>query len=104
MNNDKNDVNNEEKDKIPTVFINIDYPGEKGEHLLKKCFKKLGHSTKQKVNFVCRYSVMKILFFTNTKGKLNKLGKSNVVYQFSLSVCESSYIGKTERTFFERTK
>ena len=39
MNNDKNDVNNEEKDKIPTVFINIDYPGEKGEHLLKKVSK-----------------------------------------------------------------
>ena len=97
-------ISNEQKDKIPTVFINIDYPGEKGEHLLKKCFKKLGRSTKQKVNFVCRYSVTKILFFTNTKGKLNKLSKSNVVYQFSLSVCESSYIGKTERTLFERTK
>ena len=104
MNNDKNDVNNEEKDKIPTVFINIDYPGEKGEHLLKKCFKKLGRSTNQKVNFICRYSVTKILFFTNTKDKLNKLSKSNVVYQFSLSVCESPYIGKTERTVFERTK
>ena len=41
-----NDVNsNEEKDKIPKVFINIDYPGEKGEYLLKKCVKKLGRST-----------------------------------------------------------
>ena len=28
-------------------------PEEKGEHLLKKCFKKLGCSTNQKVNFVC---------------------------------------------------
>ena len=28
---------NEEKDKIPTVSINIDYPREKGVHLLKKC-------------------------------------------------------------------
>ena len=97
-------ISNEQKDKIPTVFINIDYPGEKGEHLLKKCFKKLGCSTNQKVNFICRYSVTKILFFTNTKDKLNKLSKSNVVYQFSLSVCESPYIGKTERTVFERTK
>ena len=97
-------ISNEQKDKIPTVFINIDYPGEKGEHLLKKCFKKLGGCTKEKVNFVCRYSVTKILFFTNTKDKLNKLSKSNVVYQFSLSVCESSYIGKTERALFERTK
>ena len=38
------------------------------------------------------------------KDKLNKLSKSNVVYQFSRPGCESSYIGKTERTFFERTK
>ena len=43
--------NNEEKDKTPTFFININYPGEKGEHLLKRCFKKLGHFTNQKVNF-----------------------------------------------------
>ena len=52
------------KDKIPTVFINTDSPGEKGEHLLKSFFKKLGRSTNQKVNFVCRYSVTKISFFT----------------------------------------
>ena len=61
-------------------------------------------STNQKVNFVCRYSVTKTSFFTNTKDKLNKLSKSNVVYQFSCPGCESSYIGKTERTLFERTK
>ena len=42
----KNDVITiEEKDKISTVFINIDHSWEKGEHSLKKCFKKLGHST-----------------------------------------------------------
>ena len=29
------------KDKIPTVFINIDYPGEKGEYLFKKFSQKL---------------------------------------------------------------
>ena len=55
-------ISNEEKDKTPTVFINIDYPGEKGEHLLKKYFKKLGRSTNQKVNFAGRYSVTKYRF------------------------------------------
>ena len=84
-------ISNEEKDKIPTVFINIDYPWEKGEHLLKKYFKKLGRSTK-------------ISFFTKMKDKLDILSKSNVVYQFSCPCCESSYIGKTEQTLFERTK
>ena len=35
---------------------------------------------------------------------LNKLSKSNVVYQFSWPDYESSNIGKTERTLFEKTK
>ena len=42
-------ISNEEKDKIPTASINIDYPREKGVHLLKKCslqpnFKKKGYN------------------------------------------------------------
>ena len=97
-------ISNEEKDKTTMAFVNINYPREKGEHLLKKCFKKLRPSADEKINFVCRYSVMKISFFTNMKDRLNKLSKSNVVYQFPCPGCESSYIGKTERTLFERTK
>ena len=41
---------------------------------------------------------------TNMKDKLNMLSRSNVVYQFSCPGCASSYIGKTDRTLFERTK
>ena len=64
----------------------------------------MGRSTNQNVNFVCHYSVTKISFFTNMKDKLNKLTKSNAVYQFWCPGCESYYIGKTEQTLFERTK
>ena len=64
----------------------------------------MGRSTNQKVNFVCRYSITKTSFFTNMKDKLNKLNKSNVVYQFSCPGCESSYVGKTEQTLVEITK
>ena len=51
----KNNVisNNEEKDKTPTFFININYSEQKNEHLLKKCFKKFGRSANQQVNFSC---------------------------------------------------
>ena len=70
----------------------------------KNCFNKLGRSTNQKVNFVCRFSVTKISFFTTMKHKLNKLGKSNVAYQFSCLGRDSSYIGKTEQALIERTK
>ena len=57
-----NDVTgNKVKDKTSMVFINIDYDGEKSEHLLKKLFKKyLGRFTNQKFNFACVYSVTKI--------------------------------------------
>ena len=40
-------ISDEDKNKTPTVFISIDYPGEKGKHLLNKSFKKLGCSTNQ---------------------------------------------------------
>ena len=87
-------ISNEGKDKISTVCINVDYSGEKGEYLLKKCFKKLGRSTNQKVNFVCRYSVTKMSFFTNMKDKLKILSKSNVVYQFSCRGCNLPILEK----------
>lgn len=61
-----------------------------------KCFfDKLETSTNEKNNFVCRYSVKKVAFFTNIKDNLKKLSNSNAVYQFSCLDCESSYIGKT---------
>ena len=85
-------IRNEKKNKIPNVFINIDYPGEKGDHLLKKYFKKLGRSANIKVNFVCVILSRKYRFFTNMKDKLNKLSEYNVIYQFSCPGCESSYI------------
>ena len=56
----------------------------------------IGTLHKSKINFICQYFVTKISFFTNMKDKLNKLSKSNDVYQVSCPGCESSYIGKTE--------
>ena len=89
-------ISNEEKDKIPTVFINIDYPGEKGEHLLKRNVLRVWDSPLiKKVSFVCRYPVMKKSIFTNMKDKLEMFSKSNVAYQFSCPGCASSYVGKT---------
>ena len=58
-----NVISNKEKDKIPIVFINIDYPGEKGKHLLKKCFKKFVRSTKSKKCFCFSMFCPKIVFF-----------------------------------------
>ena len=90
--------------KSARVTCSFDHPREKVSIYCKKFFKKLGRSTNQKVNFICHYSVTKMSFFTNMKDKLNKLSKSDAVYQFSCPGYESSFIGKTERTLFERMK
>ena len=93
-----------ENEKLPVVYINVDFTGDKGEHLLTQAIKKLRRCTNQKVIFKTCYSVTKLSFFTNTKDRLNMLSKSSVVYQFKCPGCNSSYIGKTDRTMFVRTK
>ena len=93
-----------ENEKLPVVYINVDFTGDKGEHLLTQAIKKLRRCTNQKVIFKTCYSVTKLSFFTNTKDRLNMLSKSSVVYQFKCPGCNSSYIGKIERTMFVRTK
>ena len=46
----------------------------------------------------------KLYYFTNTKDKISVLSQSSVVYRFVCLSCSSSYIGKNERTWWERTE
>ena len=92
------------EDQRPTVFFHVNYAGTHGENLIKKCFKKLNRFTKENVNFVTRYTVTKLSYHTNMKDKVEPLSKSSIVYQFICPGCNSSYIGKTDRTFFVRTR
>ena len=41
-------------------------------------------------------------FFCNTKVKMPTLNQSFVVYEFVCPGCSANYVGKTERTLFER--
>ena len=43
-------------------------------------------------------------YFCNTKDPTPTLNRSNVVYEFSCPGCRATYIGKTERTLFERSR
>ena len=43
-------------------------------------------------------------YFCNTKDATPTLNKSNVVYEFCCPGCQAKYIGKTERTLFERSR
>ena len=97
----KNDKNDEKE--TPTVFFHINYGGEKVESLVKTCFKKLRRCSNKNVKFIARYTVTKMSFFTNTKDKIDTLSKSHVVYEFKCPGCNSSFIGKTDRTLCTRT-
>ena len=57
-----------------------------------------------KGNFVTKYSVTKLSFFTNMKDRISHLSKSYVIYEFKCPGCTASYIGLTKRTLFQRTK
>ena len=65
--------------------------------MLKKNIKK-----DVRVTFVVTYNRTKLSFYTNTKDHIDKLAHSYIVYKFYCPRCSKSYIGKTERTFFER--
>ena len=48
--------------------------------------------------------VIKLSFYTNTKDKTPLLSQSSLVYKFICPGCSSCYVGKTEKTSFERTE
>ena len=74
--------------------------------MVKSCIKKLPKCLKKDTNikFIVCYKTTKMSFYTNTKDKTPLLSQSSLVYKFTCPGCSSSYVGKTERTLFERTE
>ena len=67
------------------------------------------HSLLIRANKICSANYFnnetaKLSYFTKTKVKISLLSQSSVVYKFVCPGCGSSYIGKTERTLWERTE
>ena len=74
--------------------------------MVKSCIKKLRKCLKKVTNikFIVCYKTTKMSFYTNTKDKTPLLSQSSLVYKFTCPGCSSSYVGKTDRTLFERTE
>ena len=81
------------------------YYSDKGLSLLKSCLRKIRSNCvkTRSIRFKTQYDVNKIEFYCNTKDKTAVLSNSFVVYDFSCPGCGANYIGKTERTLYERT-
>ena len=58
----------------------------------------------KKIKFKTRFKTTQLFKFTCTKDPTPLLNKSNVVYEVKCPACSANYVGKTDRTLFERTK
>ena len=76
------------------------YFGDKGVSLIKGCINKIRANCikNRKIVFKILYDVAKTEVFCNNKDKTSFLCQSNMVYKFVCPGCNSSYVGKTERT------
>ena len=100
-------ANNESanNENLKTIYFNLPYIGVKGEQLTKTCIRKLKKCFRKDivVHFKVFYETTKITYFTNNKDPTPLLHQSNVVYEFKCPGCNANYVGKTERTLWERT-
>ena len=81
------------------------YYSDKGLSLLKSCLCKIRSNCVKthSIRLKTRYDVNKIEFYSNNEDKTAVLSNSFVVYDVSCPSCGANYIGKTERTLYERT-
>ena len=108
-NDDKTDQANDSDPNtdtdVTTIYFRMPYFGDKGVSLIKACINKIRANCieNRKIVFKILYDVAKTEVFCNNRDKSSFLCQSNVVYKFVCPGCNSSYIGKTERTLSERT-
>ena len=86
------------------IYFRFRYYGDKGFQLLKSCIRKVkaNFENDQPVVFNILYEVCKMEFFCNTKDRTPIINHSFVAYEFPCIGCGASYVGKTERTLYER--
>ncbi len=83
----------------PTIWLTIPFVGDLTTQLVKKLKRKLRRClVDPNVDIRIKEKTTKLCFFTSTKDKTPQLSQSNVVYKFTCPGCNSSYIGKTNRT------
>ena len=87
-----NENNNETEtnDNRPILWLEMPYIGTKGEQLPRGFKKKLLRCLNVNVQIKTRIATTKLNLFTNTKDKVPKQSKPNVVYEFTCPKCNSS--------------
>ena len=89
-------------DDTPTIWFNLPFLGTEGEHLVKKCVRRLKHNFRTCVKIKVHYKTHKMAMFCGLKDKVPSNLQSHVIYEFCCPGCHSKYIGKTDRNFGTR--
>ena len=85
-----------------TIWLTIPFVGDLTTQLVKKLKRKLRRCLiDPNVDIRIKQKTTKLYFFISNK---DKTPPSNVVYEFTCPGCNSSYIGKTNRTLLVRTQ
>ena len=88
-----------------TIWLTIPFVGNLTTQLVKKLKRKLRRCLVDlNVDIRIKEKTTKLCFFTSTKDKTPLLSQSNVVYEFICPGCNSSCIGKTNKTLLVRTQ
>ena len=95
-------VNVTDNTDTPTVWLTLPYAGEKGETLVRSCFRKIRKYLKSNVKIIIRYNSKKLSFLCSTKDKIPVEQRSDVIYQITCPGCGGKYIGKTNRCLIIR--
>ena len=88
------------------IYFRFLYYGDKGASLIKSCIRTIKRNclNDRPIVFRLMYDVTKMEFFCNAKDGTPQLCQSNIVYKFLCLGYLAKYVGKTERTFRERTR
>ena len=84
----------------------LPYNGKEAESIVTRCKKRLTRLFKngRKVKFNICLQATKVSFYTSNKDRIPFLSSSGVIYRYTCPGCNSTYVGKTESTLFNRTK
>ena len=100
-----NDVE-QEMEEVDTLYMFLPYNGKEAESIVTRCKKRLTRLFKngRKVKFNICLQATKVSFYTSNKDRIPFLSSSGVIYRYTCPGCNSTYVGKTESTLFNRTK
>ena len=88
------------------IYFHFQYYSHKRVSLIKSCIRMIKPNCLKDRPVVLKpmYDVTKMEFFCSTKDRTSLLCQSNIAHDFVRLGCSANFVGKTARTFHQRTR